>query len=308
MAYGVNAPSGLQAWGTLNDSTPSLKVDPQYIPSGYASSIFKGDRVTLVGGNLVVAAAGTPAIGVFNGCSYIDATGNPQWLNYWLGSTVTYNAQAAEALVTDAPLTLYNVQVSNSLNVASPSITQSMLNLNANLSLGGGGNLISPANPTAGSTRTGNSGYYLDFSTLGTGSNLDVKIVRFTPQPGNVSELPFNNVLVTLNNDVYRGTGVGISNYYGLTVVTGANYTALPGDETINVTVSGAPRTITIPTAGATNIGKVYIIKDVAGTAAANNITVTPASGNIDGSTTSVINANYGKVTVYSNGTQWFTR
>jgi len=47
-------------------------------------------------------------------------------------------------------------------------------------------------------------------------------------------------------------------------------------------------------------------IKDSTGGAAAFNITVTPASGNIDGSATYVIAADYESVTLISNGTNWF--
>jgi hypothetical protein len=47
------------------------------------------------------------------------------------------------------------------------------------------------------------------------------------------------------------------------------------------------------------------IIKDGKGDAATNNITVTPAAGTIDGSSTAVINTNYGSMQLIYNGTQW---
>lgn len=46
-------------------------------------------------------------------------------------------------------------------------------------------------------------------------------------------------------------------------------------------------------------------IKDGKGDAAANNITITPAAGTIDGAATYVINANYGVITLIHNGTEW---
>jgi hypothetical protein len=318
MAYGINGPFGLQAWGTILGYTPSGKVGPYAIPSGYATSIFEGDRVALSGGYIVPAAAGTPAIGVFQAVQYVDSFGNYQSLPYWAASTTTYNTQPSLVLVNDDYATLFNVQVSNSgstTTLSNYAITQEMIGLNADLAIGGGGAFPQPGptalNPTSGSTVTGQSGYYLDFSTLGTGSNLDVTIVGFTPIPGNVSGLPFNNVLVTLNNDTYRGTGVGITNFFGITsVATGvASYTVLPGDETIDVTTHAGGTAIVLPTAGPTNVGKVYIIKDASGNSGTNNITISvTGGGNIDGANTLLINANYGKATVFSNGTQWFTR
>jgi hypothetical protein len=53
--------------------------------------------------------------------------------------------------------------------------------------------------------------------------------------------------------------------------------------------------------------GTVLHIKDEKGDAGSNNITITPAAGNIDGAGTKVINSNYGSATLYYNGTQWFS-
>ncbi len=51
--------------------------------------------------------------------------------------------------------------------------------------------------------------------------------------------------------------------------------------------------------------GMEFIIKDSKGDAAANNITITPASGTIDGAGTLVISTNYGHVRLMHNGTEW---
>jgi hypothetical protein len=69
----------------------------------------------------------------------------------------------------------------------------------------------------------------------------------------------------------------------------------------VNKTV-GAATTVNLP-AGVTK--RRYIIKDGKGDAAANNITITPAAGTIDGAATLVINTNYGRATIIYNGTQW---
>jgi len=89
------------------------------------------------------------------------------------------------------------------------------------------------------------------------------------------------------------------------TVVTsGPTYSILTTDYlvVINLTVPGAMG-VTLPSTPAT--GRIVIVKDGKGDATTNNITVSPASGNIDGAATFVIAANYGAVTCVYNGTEW---
>ena len=83
---------------------------------------------------------------------------------------------------------------------------------------------------------------------------------------------------------------------------SGASYTTVPQDQLI--LVDGAVTATIVPLASPTT-GQKHIIKDNAGTAAANNITITPSGKNIDGAASSVININYGSVTIIYNGTQW---
>lgn len=82
----------------------------------------------------------------------------------------------------------------------------------------------------------------------------------------------------------------------GAVTVTAADYMVI-----VNKT-SGAATTVNLP-AGVLNT--IFIIKDGKGDAAANNITVTPAAGNIDGASTYVMNTNYAAIGLVYNGTQW---
>lgn len=66
---------------------------------------------------------------------------------------------------------------------------------------------------------------------------------------------------------------------------------------------SGEATTVNLPGSPAT--GRVLIVKDGKGDAAANNITLTPAAGTIDGGASVVITSNYGSVAIVYNGTQW---
>lgn len=79
-------------------------------------------------------------------------------------------------------------------------------------------------------------------------------------------------------------------------------YTTLTTDSVIIVD-SSSPRTIT--PLGSPATGQFYTIKDSVGSAATNNITVTPSGKNIDGAASFVINTNYGSIDIVYNGTEW---
>lgn len=79
-------------------------------------------------------------------------------------------------------------------------------------------------------------------------------------------------------------------------------YTMRPQDEMIAVDTSSA-RTINLMSSPPQ--GKKVTIKDDVGSAATNNITVSPAAGNIDGSASFTINIGYASIDLVYNGTQW---
>jgi hypothetical protein len=91
---------------------------------------------------------------------------------------------------------------------------------------------------------------------------------------------------------------------------TATSYTALITDYIIEVTSTAAARVITLPApslVGASpNPGKIFIIQDTSGAAATNNISLTPASGLIDGGATVAINVNYGCATVFCDGSAYY--
>jgi len=81
------------------------------------------------------------------------------------------------------------------------------------------------------------------------------------------------------------------------------NPTALTSDYIITVDTTAAARAVTISTedrdTGSANNPRIFIIKDIAGNAGANNITVSlETAGNIDGAGTAVINGNYNSITL----------
>lgn len=113
-----------------------------------------------------------------------------------------------------------------------------------------------------------------------------------------------------------QGTGIGQQNQFYpagvLNTVSGRvvkittpgayPYATLITDYLILVDTSSA-RTIN-PIASPVT-GTTYRIKDNVGSAAANNITITPTGKNIDGAASFIINTNYGSVDIVYNGTEW---
>ena len=118
---------------------------------------------------------------------------------------------------------------------------------------------------------------------------------------------------VKFSNLIFSGSSSGISTTTQTSLVhmegaqktqtPAGDYTVLASDSVVLAT-SSAARAITLyasPTKGST-----VVIKDLTGTANTNNITITPAAGNIDGSGTYVINTSYGSVTLVYSGSQWY--
>lgn len=244
MAYGTNAPFGLQARTTLNSGTYNGQTQPFGIASNYAYNLFTGDPV-IFQANGTIGIAGTaavavganpplppqgPILGVFQGVKYRDTQGNYKTAPYWAAGTATFLNEPATALICTDASVLYDVQVSTSAayNAATfpvmASLAPDMIGANANLNIGGlfipPANTGIPVNPPTGNTVSGQSAYYLDISTVsppgGAGNTFNVKIISITPVPGNQftttdpvtgTQVPmaFNNAIVMINNDVLKG-------------------------------------------------------------------------------------------------------
>lgn len=89
------------------------------------------------------------------------------------------------------------------------------------------------------------------------------------------------------------------------TLVNTTPYVVVATDNFLGVDSSGGAITVQLPNAPAT--GRTYAIKDINGTAAANNITVTTVGGVvlIDAAATFVINTAYQSIQVLFNGTKY---
>src|SRR5271168_3848232 len=113
MAYGVNAPFGLQPRQYLDGSLWNGQSGNYSIASSYGTNIFTGDPVTqLANGTIGIGVAGSAIVGVFIGCKYFDQSNTLHFSPYWPANTVTFQTNPAEALIVDDPNILFDVQTS----------------------------------------------------------------------------------------------------------------------------------------------------------------------------------------------------
>ena len=94
---------------------------------------------------------------------------------------------------------------------------------------------------------------------------------------------------------------------YIRTVTSGATTTLERGDDVLVINKSSGSATTVNVTPSALMANKVYTVKDGKGDAGTNNITITPASGTIDGAASYVVNTHYRALTFYSDGTNLFS-
>jgi hypothetical protein len=185
----VDKAFGLRPLGNLSASGSQKQYGYQ-IADNQSGAIFQGDLVTLKDGYILQfnPATHTAAVGVFNGCNYIDPTsGKPTWRNYYPGS-VNITQGVINADVIDDPNQLFIIQ-----NDESSAATN--YGKNADIVVG------------TGNTTTGVSGNELDTSSIATAAALNLKIIGLWNVPNNaVGE--FAVVVVKINEHLYGSAGV----------------------------------------------------------------------------------------------------
>jgi len=188
------SPYGLRAVNELGGlpyagSTRSLLIDP----AGYNTNIFNGsivaintsgyiNIVTTNGDNSTPFPAGT--IGVFVGCSFVNAQGQTMYSQYYPANTASVNGSAITAYVIDDDRAVFQVQ-------ANGSMAQTTLGMNVNLS--------AVQSTSTGSTTTGNSTTAVSSSAAAT-SGIAFRVVGFADTPGfsTVGDA-FTDILVKFN-------------------------------------------------------------------------------------------------------------
>lgn len=186
----VDKAYGLRALGNLS-ATGSQKQFGYEIADNQSGAIFQGDLVTLKDGYILQfnPASHTAAVGVFNGCNYIDpTTGKPTFSNYYPGSVnITQGKIVADVL--DDPNQLFVIQ-------ADEDVVQADFGKNADVVVG------------TGSTTTGVSAMELDSSTIATTAALNLKLVAKWDVPSNELGSNFTQVVVKINEHLYGSAGV----------------------------------------------------------------------------------------------------
>jgi hypothetical protein len=185
----VDKAFGLRPQGNLS-ATGAQKQYGYQIADDQAGAIYQGDLVTLFDGFVVkfAPATHTAALGVFNGCFYIDpSTGKPTWRNFYPGS-VNITAGTIQADVIDDPNQLFTIQCDGGFVQA---------NIGKNADVVG----------TGGSSTTGQSTMELASSTIAKDAALNLKIVGLFDVPGNA--FGTNAVaVVKINEHLYGSAGV----------------------------------------------------------------------------------------------------
>ena len=180
---------GFRPIGNLS-ATGAQKQYGYEIADNQAGTIFQGDLVALSAGYITrfLPATHTAAVGVFNGCNYIDpTTGKPTWKNYYPGS-VNITSGKIVADVIDDPSQLFLVQCDAGFVAAD---------------VGKNADVIG----TGGSTTTGVSTMELNSATLAVTAALNLKTVGLYNVPGNDFG-SFAVVVVKINEHVYGSAGV----------------------------------------------------------------------------------------------------
>jgi hypothetical protein len=185
----VDKAFGLRPLGNLSASG-SQKQYGYEIADNQAGAIYQGDLVTLKDGYILQfdPASHSAAVGVFNGCNYIDpTTGKPTWSNYYPGSVnITQGKITAEVI--DDPNQLFIIQNDGTSTAAD-------YGKNADIVVG------------TGSTTTGVSANEVDTSSIATTAALNLKIVGLWDVPGNA--VGANAVVVVkINEHLYGSAGV----------------------------------------------------------------------------------------------------
>ena len=113
MAYPtISAPYGLKPINLIGGQVFAGATRQLVIASAYGTSIFYGDVVKVVAGGTIEKDTGTTTatpVGVFLGCSYVNAQGQVIFSQYYPASTTAPTGTTINAFVADDPDQLYKV-------------------------------------------------------------------------------------------------------------------------------------------------------------------------------------------------------
>lgn len=198
MSYGVNAPTGLTPVATISGAPWTSGIQTFIIANPYATSLFTGDLVKPNNdGTIILGTTGAAALGVFQGCYYLDQSSVIQNIKrlYYPANT-TANSVITADVITD-PNTIYDIQVNGSTGNGYIAQTNIFNTFNISTAI-------------SGSTFTGLSGMTLDVSTNDNLITYNTKVIGLTPASDNNFGVQYNNALVIINNHFFRAGVAGV--------------------------------------------------------------------------------------------------
>lgn len=279
---GYNTPVPCAAMPALTGAITSSAGSCTTTLSGSFTNVTASGYFATTGGTLPTQAAGTLGIGGENTAPTLGANGEG---DIYLGSTTLGLVSIGKGSTND--LTWLNSGGSTVCDVPTGTTYLTCGGSGFSGAIGGTGpapgafTTLSASGTVSGS---GFSNYLASPPAIGTTA----------PAAGEFTTLEATGILTTQSGEIVQSRVVTAS---GAVTVATTDFIVVV-DKT-----SGAATTVNLPSSPPT--GVVYIIKDGKGDAAANNITVTPASGNIDGAGTLVMNVGYEAVNLLYNGTQY---
>lgn len=184
----VDAPYGLKPVRHLTGG--EIRTNDYPITATYTTAIFRGDVVEGVAdGSIELAEAGNvDNLGVFWGCTYVDAQGEQHYSTYWPGTASCTNIVAH---VYDDPNIIFAIQ-SDATGVAAADIHNG-----------------ADIEYVAGSTKTGVSKVNLDVSAGLATTGTSFRILRIINDGENVAG-PYSDVEVIFNEHVMKGVVAGV--------------------------------------------------------------------------------------------------
>jgi hypothetical protein len=114
------------------------------------------------------------------------------------------------------------------------------------------------------------------------------------------SQLNLSNYLTIVN-----ATATYAPLFCMLRIVTASGNVTQSASDQIIIVNKATPAVTTVNLLSSPATGQMLQVKDGAGNASSYNITIVPASGTIDGSSSIVMNNNYASVTLVYNGSGW---
>lgn len=190
-----NAPFGLKPVRMMSGAPYSGGQSRYRIASGATTPIFQGDLVTQLTAGVLgrhVATGAVPIVGVFNGVSFTNSSGEQVFSNSYEGSITSSDIIAS---VIDHPNVVFEVQCNAAFPVA---------DLFGNFDIVDG----SPV----GDTKSGRSNTECAVSTGNTTASLPLKVLDISEDPDNsdVSSTD-TNVLCVIQNHICGQKGAGLA-------------------------------------------------------------------------------------------------